>query len=55
MCPFASFCARRGWKGHATLEEARAAAERDARRVQKAYGGGYPNHFAARTDTGESV
>lgn len=50
--PFASFCFGRGWKGHATEDAARKAADRDARRCVRQFGGGYPQHLVARTDTG---
>jgi hypothetical protein len=53
--PFASFCFGRGWRGHATAAAAWESANRDARRVAKNFGGGYPPHFVARTDTGETV
>ena len=53
--PFASFCFGRGWRGHATAEAARRAAERSARSFARSHGGGLPQHLAARTDTGEAV
>jgi len=53
--PFASYCYGRGWKGHATAEAAQESATRDARRAVKRFGGGYPQHLVARTDTGETA
>ena len=48
--PFASFCYGRGWKGHATDKAAR-----DAGRIRKLAGGGYPQTVVADTATGKSV
>ncbi len=53
--PFASFCYGRGWKGHKTAEQARKIADRDARRVVKAAGGGYPQTVVAETATGKAI
>ena len=53
--PFASFCYGRGWKGHKTAELARKSADRDARKVQRAAGGGLPQTAVAESATGKSV
>jgi hypothetical protein len=52
---FASFCFGRGWRGHRTAEAARVAAARDAKAARASFGGGAPQAFAARTDTGEPI
>jgi len=54
-CPFASFVFGRGWRGHKTAEAARSAADRDANRVMRIYGGGRPQAIVAVSATGELV
>ncbi len=53
--PYASFCYGRGWQGHLTIDAARTAAARDARRIARQTGGGEPQHLVADTATGKSV